>query len=380
MSPLPTFQAATLVVTAFLTGVIPFNPMMTHITIDRSNSPSYDYDVIERHMRNFMSNLLGSSGLQAALDAVASREAVKEIYFVACGGSHALLMQGNYVIDTAAQAISSQVTSSAEFLARNHKRLGSGSIVVVCSLEGATPETVAAAAYARKKGALTIAFTQAEGSPLELASEYTIHHTFNPLTIAPDHPTPLLLQLTFGILKVRENHPGLPAIESIIPKLTKIVDDAVVRHQEGIVAFAKSFKREQTIYTVASGSNYGIAYAFTICLLQEMLWINSSAIHSGEYFHGPFEITDFDVPFILLIGLGNSRKMDERALAFARKYSDRLLVLDAKEFGVEAIAGEYAEYFTPVLLNTVLRHYAVKLADDRGHPLTVRRYMWREQY
>lgn len=327
-----------------------------------------------------MSSLFGSAALKVALDAVAAREAVREVYFVACGGSHALLMSGNYVIDSVARTISSQVITSAEFLARAPKRLGSSSIVVVCSLEGTTPETIAATEYARKSGALTIAFTRAEGSPLNLASEFTILHAFDPLTITPDHAAPLLIQLAFGILKVRENHPGLPAIENVIPKLAKIVDDAVARHKEGIVAFAKSYKREATIYTMASGSNYGTAYAFTICLLQEMLWVNSSAINSGEYFHGPFEITDFDVPFILLVGLGNARKMDERALAFAKKYSERLLVLDAKEFGIEAVAGEYAEYFTPVLFNTVLRHYAVKLADDRGHPLTVRRYMWREEY
>lgn len=327
-----------------------------------------------------MSTSFGSSGLKAALEAVASRPTVREIYFVACGGSHALLMSGNYVVDREGQAISSQVLSAAEFLARDSKRLGASSIVVAASLEGATPETIAAIEYAREKGALTIAFTRAEGSPLNLASEYTILHSFDPLIIDPDHAAPLLIQLAFGILNVRENHPGLSAVEKAVPQLAKLAAETVNRHGENIVAYAKSYKREDVIYTMASGSNYGTSYAFSICLLQEMLWINSSSIHSGEYFHGPFEITDFDVPFILLIGLGSSRKMDERALEFARKYSDRLLVLDATEFGIEAVAGEYAEYFTPVLFNTLLRHYAVKLSDDRGHPLTVRRYMWRMPY
>ena len=79
-------------------------------------------------------------------------------------------------------------------------------------------------------------------------------------------------------------------------------------------------------------------------------------------------------------GLGNARKMDERALAFAQKYSKRLSVLDATDFGLEAVAGEVAEYLTPIMFNLVLRLYAVELGDKRGHPLTVRRYMWRMEY
>ena len=30
--------------------------------------------------------------------------------------------------------------------------------------------------------------------------------------------------------------------------------------------------------------------------MMEMQWINSGSFHSGEFFHGPFEIVDKDVP------------------------------------------------------------------------------------
>lgn len=318
--------------------------------------------------------------VEAAVKAAAARDAVTDIFFVACGGSNALLMSGHYAVEREAEKIASFSYSSAEFLARAPKRLGKGSIVVLCSHSGNTPETVAAAQYAREAGALTIAFTNLEGSPLDEAAEATILYQYNPLAVSEDHAAPMLMRLVFGILAARENNAKLGKVEAALAGMGKTIEGVIARHKSSIAAWAEGYKREPVIYTMGSGANWGSAYSFAICILQEMQWVHSAAINAGEYFHGPFEVTDFDVPFIILKGLGNARKMDERALAFAEKYSKRLLVLDAAEFGLEALAGDAAEYLTPMLFTALLRAYAVALADSRGHPLTVRRYMWRMEY
>ena len=54
--------------------------------------------------------------------------------------------------------------------------------------------------------------------------------------------------------------------------------------------WGKDYKRETVIYTMGSGANYGAMYSLEICLFMEMQWIRSTCIHSGEYFHGPFEV------------------------------------------------------------------------------------------
>lgn len=48
---------------------------------------------------------------------------------------------------------------------------------------------------------------------------------------------------------------------------------------------------------MGSGAAYGAAYMESICIFMEMQWLDSSSIHTGEYFHGPFEITDANRPF-----------------------------------------------------------------------------------
>ena len=114
--------------------------------------------------------------------------------------------------------------------------------------------------------------------------------------------------------------------------------------------------------------------------MMEMQWINASCIHSGEYFHGPFEITDFDVPFIIVKGTGSTRYLDERAYNFCKKYSDRIALIDVEDFDWCGIDESVREYYAPLLAGAVLRAMADAIAYERGHDLGVRRYMWRMEY
>ena len=140
------------------------------------------------------------------------------------------------------------------------------------------------------------------------------------------------------------------------------------------------YKDEKLIYTMGSGSAHSVAYSFAICLLMEMQWINSSAIHSGEYFHGPFEITDRETPFIVFMSEGRTRPLDQRALDFLKQYAEKLMIVDVKELGINTIDDKVVEFFNPLLLVHAIRVFAQKLSEERKHPLTVRRYMWKLEY
>lgn len=315
-----------------------------------------------------------------AVRAAADRETVTDIFFVACGGSYALMLPNQHVVDRESAAITGVAINAAEFKARAPRRLGKGSVVILCSHSGTTPETVEAAAMARAAGALTIALTIAPASPLAQAAEHTIVYTHAPMTMTAEHSPAVLYRLTFGILAARDGNPKLADLDTGLAALPALVEGAIAARTAEIAAFAESHKREPVIYTMGSGASYGVAYSFAICILQEMQWVHSAAIHAGEYFHGPFEITDFDVPFIQLMGVGPSRAMDERALAFAGTCSRRMTVLDARDMGVETLPASVAEYLAPLVFSPVLRAHADRLADAKGHPLSVRRYMWKMDY
>lgn len=319
--------------------------------------------------------------IEAALSAVAQRGRLTEIFFVACGGSFAQMHAPKYAVDREARTIVADTYNSAEFIARAPARLGASSLVVLCSSSGSTPETVEAARYARERGAYVVGLTtRPDDSPLAEASHIAIGYEHKPTAGDPEAPAAILLRLVFGILENREGHAGNAALLRGLAALPEVVARVQEAHADDVLRWAAASKREPVIYTMASGPNYGVAYAFSICILQEMQWIHSQSIHSGEYFHGPFEITDDIVPFIILMGTGSCRKLDQRALAFARKFTDRILLLDIETMDTTGIEPPVLDYLQPLIFQPLLRAFAIRLSEERGHPLTVRRYMWKMDY
>ena len=71
--------------------------------------------------------------IAAALAAAKARPALTEIYFVACGGSYALMLPNQYAVDRHAKTIAGHALNAAEFLARNPARLGPSSAVIPVS-------------------------------------------------------------------------------------------------------------------------------------------------------------------------------------------------------------------------------------------------------
>ena len=317
--------------------------------------------------------------VQNVLEALKGRT-INHVYFVACGGSSAIMYPNKYIMDREAVNIPSDVYSSNEFIHRNPRKLGENSLVILCSMSGTTPETVKAATFARQKGALTVGFTNQPTSPLAQESEFVVKYEWGAESIAFNTNLGLLYQLTFGVLNVLEGNDKFDKAVSSLTNLQPVFEIASKQYESKAQQFGQEYKDEKVIYTMASGANYGIAYSYAICILMEMQWIHSNAVHAGEYFHGPFEIIDKNVPFIILLGLDETRPLDERALDFSKKYGEKLVVLDAKDLDLTGIDEELKGYIAPLVLNHVLRQYAEQLAEARNHPLSQRRYMWKVEY
>ena len=316
--------------------------------------------------------------IQLAIEAIENKN-IQNVFFVACGGSMASLSFGDYFI-TKDTGKPSFVYTSNEFVHLNPKALNENSLVILRSHSGTTPETVKAATYARGKGALTVAISMEVESPLCKEAEYVLHYNYKDGSNAIDGEIGIYYTFIFKLLKTLTGDEKYDRGIDQLSNLEGLIESNQEKHKEAAFEFGKRNKREKTIYTMASGAYYHHAYSFTSCLLMEMLWINSNAIHSGEYFHGPFEITDYDVPFLLIVGEGPSKPLDQRALDFVTKYSEKVEVVDVSKFDYSGVDDDLKEYFGPALAGPVMRLYADGLAEHTGHPLSVRRYMWKMEY
>ena len=260
------------------------------------------------------------------------------------------------------------------------KTLGVNSLVIVCSHGGNTPESVAAAKLAQQHQAHTITLTHnAQAQLIEYASHNILYAWGNDTNVV-DNPMAIILNLCVDTLQQVEGFDNYADFQQGMAQINGVIAHGRQQVADRCQRFAQKYQDEKLFYILSSGASYGHAYGFAICSLMEMQWLHAAPIHSGEYFHGPFEVTDKETPFILLMNEGRTRAMDERALVFLTKYAEKVEVVDAKELGIGVLPPSVVEFFNPVLFYSIMCEYRSALADIRQHPLDTRRYMGLVEY
>jgi fructoselysine 6-phosphate deglycase len=319
-------------------------------------------------------------GVVAALSALNSKS-VKHVFFVACGGSLSIMHPAKFLMDQHS-SLPSDVYNSAEFTARAPRSLDKDSLVILCSMTGTTKETTAAAEFARSKGAATIGLTVEPASPLAKAVDHVVgfeapYTTGVPID-AKDSNYSRIYQIVTGLIALTGGEDLTETLIDSLYALQPAIDRAQAAFASIFEDYAPRFAKKDVIYTVASGASFGAAYSFAICVLMEMQWINSQAIHANEFFHGPFEVLDKDRAFILMKGLDSTRPLEERADEFLHRFgsAENILVLDAEKLDLSGIDPIFRGNVVPLIFFDTLWRFAYKIADLRKHKmLEGRRYM-----
>ena len=312
---------------------------------------------------------------------------VKNIYFVGCGGSLGALYPAKTFMERESLTLKSGWVSSNEFVHSTPRDFGKNSIICLACHKGNTPETIAAAKLGKEMGAAVIILTWLEESEIIEFGDYIIHYSFD---ASPDHlagdidyageKTMCALQVAVELLNQTEGYSNYDKFQQGAGMITTVIRKARAHVAQRALDFAEEYKNDSVIYTMGSGAGYGAAYMESICIFMEMQWIHSGCIHSGEYFHGPFEVTDYDVPFLLVKSIGNRRFLDQRVEDFSKKYSDKMLILDQEDLPLAGVADEAKPYIAAILSGVVIRQFVEAIAFERGHSLDVRRYMWHMEY
>ncbi|MFD2391041.1 SIS domain-containing protein [Enterococcus gallinarum] len=312
---------------------------------------------------------------------IVKEKEVKSIVFVGCGASKADLYPAKYFLDQNAKQLRISHYTANEFNHATPASLDETTVVISASLGGTTPETVEANTVAKEKGATVISLTRSVDSPLTKDADYVIYHRFAENYAAKLEKTGFCLELAVELLNQIEGYEHYDAMMAGFATIYDLSQKSAESARKQAKAFAQRFKDEPVIYVMSSGATHEVAYSTSICLLMEMQWIHSGTFHSGEFFHGPFEIVDKDVPFILLMNDGKTREIDARALTFLERFDTKTEVVDALDYGLSAhISKEVLDYFNPFVITAVFRVYAEELSEAREHPLTKRRYMWKLTY
>lgn len=313
--------------------------------------------------------------IEAALDPVLER-GIDSVYLVGCGGSLAVMLPLEKLLHDHS-AIPCYALNSNEFLQEKPKGFSKNSLVVLSSYTGTTKETVEAARFAKEAGAFTMAFAGNADTPLGHSVDVVFANDA-PIGVT-DSKAIMLYHIVLYVLEKRgelEDYKGWKESLAALPKALRTIRENEARSKE----FVDFIQEGPMIMVTGSGVNYGEAYMFAMCILQEMQWIPAQWIHAGEFFHGAFEILVEDTPLLVLHGEDKTRPLSQRVVDFASGITKRLFVIDSKDYVMEGVKPEHRGLLNPFVFMSVLGRLGDDLADARNHPLSTRRYMGKVKY
>lgn len=314
--------------------------------------------------------------IRALCQAVQARD-IQAVYTVSCGGSLATLYPFAYLLPRETARVSTAAISANEFVHDPPCRLDEHTLVILNSQSGTTPETVRAAEAAAAAGALTAAYTTGTDSPIAHAVDCPIWYYDDPVDPYPLALSifPIVYQTVFALLDVWNGTNRLPDMESAMQALEGVCSQAVAEHRAQARAFAQAHRTEPVIYTVSAGLDRSIAYILTNCSFMESVWKHSSPVHAGEFFHGACEAFGRETAVVAFLGLGKYRPVEERAVKFLQRITDKLTVLDAAALDLGALPAWTRPYVAPLVLHSLASEYCLQLSYAMGHPMSSRRYM-----
>jgi fructoselysine-6-P-deglycase FrlB-like protein len=305
---------------------------------------------------------------------------ISQVYLVACGGSLVDLYLSKFFLASESRQLRSDLYTANEFVHAPPKALAEHSVVIIITHSGGTPESVEAAKMSQAAGSLTVTLTHNEAADIATYADQNIIYEWGDESHVQNNPMAIALALCVEILQQVEGYAHYADFGKAIQHIDEVVSVGRAKVRERCKVFAQANRNEGLFYILSSGASYGHAYGFSICSLMEMQRLHASAIHSGEFFHGPFEVTDQDTNFIVLINEGRTRPLDKRVVSFLEKYAKKYEVVDARELGIGVLPNSIVEYFNPILFYSVLCVYRQELATIRNHPLETRRYMGKVKY
>lgn len=307
---------------------------------------------------------------------------IKNVVWLAAGGSYGGFYPGDYFLNQEAAGIRSRNITSNEFVQAPPAFVGENTLAVVCSMRG-TSETIEAAKLAKRLGAATIALYVDESELTEVC-DYQISYDSVAVDSSDFSKTNSAygLKIAMLVMDVVEGYEHIELALKSFAAVNSIYDQAVTEIRTKAIKWAIQNRESKSIHVMASGATFGAAYVFSICNIMEMLQIDSPTVNCCDFFHGPFEVIDEDTSVFLLMGEGSNRSNDERAARFLQEFGGKKVFrLDARDIGINKFDPKVSEHFnhlifSPILNNVFMRELAYQIKKD----YMTRTYMWKAQY
>lgn len=268
--------------------------------------------------------------------------------------------------------------NAAELCIKQDKRyLTKDSLVVTSSESGNTKEVVEAVKMCKDMGIQVACLTKNADSQLGQLCDYVVPDCTGDCEHA-------YMMCFMFMLRLLWNRGEFPSYEKFANQMEKLPENLVRIREEfepRAAEIARNYAKEPYSIFTGSGALWGETYLFTMCILEEMQWVRTKAVTSADFFHGTLELVEKDVPVFVFKGEDEYRPLDERVERFCEKLTDKLTVIDTKEFALEGIDDEFRVICSPMILTSIVtERLAAHYELNTGHSLKFRRYYRQFEY
>jgi fructoselysine-6-phosphate deglycase len=324
--------------------------------------------------------------LDSAHKAVATKSRIKDaateahsagvtrLAYVGAGGTYAnTLWLTEFVRLNSSLPVDSFV--AAELVASQDARIDENTLVVVNSVTGTTEDVIDAVAFCKSRGARVITFTPEADSPLAQAATWYVptEGSFRGFEI-------YLLVLTARLLNLRNELDYFDRLYDELDALPSAILDVVKATEPLAEAFASEHARSDYMFIIGSGFQWGLTYNYSMCVIEEAFWVRTTRVSGAEFFHGSLELIEKDTTVLVLQGEDYSRAIDDRAIAFSRRYSDDVTVVDSATYALNGVSDDIRPLLSNVVLNHATRRISLHLQAARNHSLDSRKYYRKVAY
>lgn len=303
---------------------------------------------------------------------------VERVYFMGTGGVQLLTLPA---IDLALRHSTFPVAAClpAQVVLDPPAGLDAKALVIMPSLSGTTKESVELLGFLKARGVKTLTLTGHADTPLAQQADATYTNFAEDDTSSESFYLQTMI-LMLALLAETGAIDSYEAITAELAKLPSLLVEAKAAYEATAAELAAEIKDESYHIFTGAGSVWPEAHYYGMCILEEMQWIRTRPVHAADFFHGTLELVEPGVSVFLFKGEDALRPLSDRVEAFAKRYTDKVRVLDAAAVDLPGIPAEVRALISPVILATLLERLSAHLEVLRDHPLTTRRYYKRVEY
>lgn len=226
---------------------------------------------------------------------------LKQVVFVACGGSFASSYPARYLLNQEG-TIRVQGYNASEFVNATPRNIDKNTLVIRHLHQGHRRDR-GGHPRGQREGAVTVGLSGYPDSLTAQTARYyiTYYHAdewYQDPTLVHCNSQGTALKIAFWLLKEYCGYTHYEAALEAFEKMPEIYGKAYQQVKEDAAKFAMTYKDDKVWNVMSSGAAWEVSYSDAFCFFQEMQTVHCVPIHSGEYFHGAFETCDKDLAIL----------------------------------------------------------------------------------